>query len=82
MAVKIFIDGAAGTTGLEIRERLAKRGDLALIALDEAKRKDAAARRAALNDAEILRQAIPGCDEIEKTSDTSFTAKVTAKDGG
>ena len=36
---------------------------------------------AALNDAEILRQAIPGCDEIQKTSDTSFTAKVTAKVG-
>jgi carbon monoxide dehydrogenase subunit G len=36
---------------------------------------------AALNDAEILRQSIPGCDEIEKTSDTSFTAKVTAKVG-
>jgi len=36
---------------------------------------------AALNDAEILRQAIPGCDEIEKTSETSFTAKVTAKVG-
>jgi hypothetical protein len=36
---------------------------------------------AALNDAEILRQAIPGCDEIEKTSQTSFTAKVTAKVG-
>lgn len=36
---------------------------------------------AALNDAEILRQSIPGCDEIEKTSETSFTAKVTAKVG-
>jgi len=36
---------------------------------------------AALNDAEILRQAIPGCNEIEKTSDISFTAKVTAKVG-
>ena len=36
---------------------------------------------AALNDADILRQAIPGCDEIEKTSDTSFSAKVTAKVG-
>jgi carbon monoxide dehydrogenase subunit G len=35
----------------------------------------------ALNDAEVLKQAIPGCDEIEKTSDTSFTAKVTAKVG-
>ncbi|MDH3702344.1 MAG: carbon monoxide dehydrogenase subunit G [Alphaproteobacteria bacterium] len=35
----------------------------------------------ALNDVEVLRQSIPGCDEIEKTSDTSFSAKVTAKVG-
>jgi carbon monoxide dehydrogenase subunit G len=31
---------------------------------------------AALNDPEILRQCIPGCQEIAKTSDTEFTAKV------
>jgi uncharacterized protein len=36
---------------------------------------------AALNDAEILRQCIAGCEEIEKTSDTEFAAKVTAKVG-
>ncbi|HLY57245.1 MAG TPA: carbon monoxide dehydrogenase subunit G [Stellaceae bacterium] len=36
---------------------------------------------AALNDPEVLRQAIPGCDEIEKLSDTEMTAKVTAKVG-
>ena len=35
----------------------------------------------ALNDPEILKQCIPGCDEIEKTSDTEFKAKVTAKVG-
>ena len=35
----------------------------------------------ALNDPEILRQCIPGCEEIEKTSDTEFAAKVTAKVG-
>jgi len=35
----------------------------------------------ALNDAEVLKQAIPGCEEIDKTSDTEFTAKVTAKVG-
>ena len=35
----------------------------------------------ALNDPEILKQAIPGCDEIVKTSDTEMSAKVTAKVG-
>lgn len=36
---------------------------------------------AALNDPQVLKQSIPGCDEIEQTSDTSFTAQVTAKVG-
>jgi hypothetical protein len=35
----------------------------------------------ALNDVEVLRQCIPGVEEIEKTSDTSFSAKVRAKVG-
>lgn len=35
----------------------------------------------ALNDPEILRQAIPGCEEVVKLSDTEFTAKVTTKIG-
>lgn len=35
----------------------------------------------ALNDPEILKQAIPGCQEIEKQSDTEMAAKVTAKVG-
>lgn len=35
----------------------------------------------ALNDPEILRQSITGCESIEKLSDTELTAKVTAKVG-
>lgn len=35
----------------------------------------------ALNDPEILKLAIPGCEEIAKTSDTELTAKVAAKVG-
>ena len=35
----------------------------------------------ALNDPEVLRQAIPGCEEITKTSDTEMEAKVTVKMG-
>jgi carbon monoxide dehydrogenase subunit G len=35
----------------------------------------------ALNDAEILKQSIPGCEEIVKLSDTEMTARVSAKVG-
>jgi carbon monoxide dehydrogenase subunit G len=35
----------------------------------------------ALNDPEILKRSIAGCEELEKTSDTEFAAKVTAKVG-
>ena len=35
----------------------------------------------ALNDPEILKRSIAGCEALEKTSDTEFTAKVTAKVG-
>ncbi|MBO3758577.1 carbon monoxide dehydrogenase subunit G [Ciceribacter sp. L1K22] len=35
----------------------------------------------ALNDPEILRQAIPGCESLEKTSDTNMTARVVLKVG-
>lgn len=36
---------------------------------------------AALNDPQVLKEAIPGCEEVEKVSDTEFTAKVRAKVG-
>tara|TARA_B100001540_G_scaffold308714_1_gene323817 strand:+ start:1428 stop:1997 length:570 start_codon:yes stop_codon:yes gene_type:complete len=35
----------------------------------------------ALNDPEILKQAIPGCEEFKKNSDTEFTATATNKIG-
>ena len=50
---KVFIDGAAGTTGLEIAERLAGRAEFELLALDDAKRKDSAARREAQYGADV-----------------------------
>ena len=59
MTVSVFIDGAAGTTGLEIRERLAGRDGLALGELPDDRRKDADARRAALNDADIVILCLP-----------------------
>ena len=59
MTHKIFIDGGVGTTGLEIVERLAGRPELSFITLGEDKRKDAAARRDALNAADIVILCLP-----------------------
>ena len=59
MSVTVFIDGAAGTTGLEIRERLAGRHGLHLLTLPESRRKDAAARREALNEADVVILCLP-----------------------
>ncbi len=59
MTVSVFVDGAAGTTGLEIRERLGSRDSLDLITLDEERRKDPAARREALNDADFVILCLP-----------------------
>ena len=59
MTTHVFIDGAVGTTGLEIRERLADRPELSLNILSDADRKNAEARRAALNDADIVVLCLP-----------------------
>jgi N-acetyl-gamma-glutamyl-phosphate reductase len=59
MTTNVFIDGEAGTTGLQIHERLAPRADVSLIHLGEAERKDAEARRRALNDADVAILCLP-----------------------
>ncbi len=59
MAVTVFIDGEAGTTGLQISERLAGRAELSLVHLSDDARKDAAARREALNDSDLAILCLP-----------------------
>ena len=56
---KIFIDGKAGTTGLRIYERLSDRKDIEIILLSEEERKDPAARKKALNAADIAFLCLP-----------------------
>jgi N-acetyl-gamma-glutamyl-phosphate reductase len=61
---RIFIDGAAGTTGLEIRERLAPRAELDVLVLSDAERKDTGARKRMLNAANLVILCLP--DEAAK----------------
>jgi N-acetyl-gamma-glutamyl-phosphate reductase len=57
--MKIFVDGAVGTTGLEIGERLAGRPEIELVTLPEDRRKDPAARADALGAADIVILCLP-----------------------
>ena len=64
MTHTIFIDGEAGTTGLEIRERLEARSDLELLLLGD-RRRDVKARREALNNADAVILCLPDDAAIE-----------------
>ena len=59
MALKVFIDGKEGTTGLRIFERLEKRPDLEMLTLPDALRKDPAARKEAIHAADIAVLCLP-----------------------
>lgn len=59
MALKVFIDGKEGTTGLRIFERLKKRPDLELLTLPDELRKDPAARKEAIHSADIAVLCLP-----------------------
>src|SRR5579871_4411849 len=55
----VFVDGASGTTGLGINERLRLQNDVVVKAIDEAKRKDAGAKRALMEEVDLVILCLP-----------------------
>ena len=56
---KVFIDGSAGTTGLRIYDRLARRDDIKLITISEQDRKDISRRKEAISSCDIAFLCLP-----------------------
>lgn len=59
MAFKVFVDGQEGTTGLKIRDSLAKRKDILLLEIEPDRRKDTNRRKELLNEADIVFLCLP-----------------------
>lgn len=59
MKPKIFIDGEHGTTGLQIRSRLARRNDLTVLSIPEAERRNDKMRQDHLNEADVAILCLP-----------------------
>ena len=51
---KVFIDGEAGTTGLQVRDRLGSRNDIDVLSIPEDLRKDEDTRRKLINEADVV----------------------------
>ncbi|WP_186393119.1 MULTISPECIES: N-acetyl-gamma-glutamyl-phosphate reductase [unclassified Pannonibacter] len=75
MVARIFIDGEAGTTGLQIRERLAVRRDIELLSIPPEQRKDMSARADMLNSADVAILCLP--DDAAKESVSLITNGTT-----
>ncbi len=76
MSAKIFIDGEHGTTGLQIRTRMADRRDVTLLSIPEAERRNAAMREDLLNSADIAILCLPDEASVEAVAMLSGNNRV------
>lgn len=65
---KIFIDGEAGTTGLQVRDRLAGRDDLEILSIADELRKDKDERKRLINEADCVILCLPDAASEEAAS--------------
>ena len=68
MKPKIYIDGQAGTTGLEIYQRLSLREDIEILEIDPGKRKDEQERKKLMNEADLVFLCLPDDADIKAVS--------------
>lgn len=66
--MKVFVDGSAGTTGLEIVNRLQGREDISLVTLPDEVRKDASARKDAMLSSDLAVLCLPDDAAVEAVS--------------
>lgn len=67
-AHKVFIDGEAGTTGLQVRERLEARDDIEILRIPDDLRKDDATRKRLINEADAVILCLPDAASEEAAS--------------
>lgn len=65
MKFRVFVDGEAGTTGLQINERLAKRDDVELLHIGQDLRKDVSERARLINEADVAFLCLPDAASLE-----------------
>ncbi len=63
--VKVFIDGQAGTTGLQLKSKLVNHPYVKLIEIDEEKRKDTAERQKLMNESDVVFLCLPDAAAVE-----------------
>lgn len=63
--VKVFIDGQAGTTGLQLKSKLIKHPGVDLIEIEESKRKDTEERQRLMNSADVVFLCLPDAAAVE-----------------
>ena len=63
--IKVFIDGQAGTTGLQLKSKLVNHPGVTLLEIDNDKRKDADDRQKLMNESDVVFLCLPDAAAIE-----------------